>query len=344
MSELKLKNSQIIGDYKKPYIIAEVNSSHNGNIETAKEMIKSIKECGCDCVKFQSWSTESLYSKTYYDKNPISKRIVQKFALSKEDLYNLANYCKELNIGFSSTPYCEEEVDFLVDKCEVPFIKIASMEINNYDFLEYIAKKNVPMILSTGMAEIQEIKKAVKIIENTGNKQLALLHCISIYPANINTINLNNIKMLRKLYPNYPIGFSDHTLGYEIALGAVALGSAIIEKHFTLDKSKPGMDNNMALEPDEMKKLVECTNNVYEALGQEERTVLQAEYDQRLKMRRSITAKQNLKQGTVLTKEMLYAKRPGDGISPDKIDLIIGKKLKKDINADYLIYFEDIEL
>ena len=343
MAELKLSDGKIIGDYKTPYVIAEVNSSHNGSVETAREMIKAAFDSGCDCVKFQSWSPESLYSKSYYDKNPISKRIVQKFSLNAQQLLDMANYCHEIGIGFSSTPYSNEEVDFLVDECKIPFIKIASMEVNNPDFLEYIAKKGVPIILSTGMAELEEVKKAVKIIEEAGNKQICLLHCISIYPAAAETINLNNISMLRKEFPNYPIGFSDHTLGYGVACGAVALGVAVIEKHITLDKTKMGMDNNMAIEPDEMKALIENCKNVQKAMGSFERIVTQAEYEQRLKMRRSIIATKDLSAGTILTKDMLSAKRPGDGISPEKMNSIIGKKLKKDICADCLIFEEDIE-
>ena len=343
MAELKLQSGSIIGDYKLPYIVAEVNSSHNGNVETAKEMIRKIKECGCNCVKFQSWSSESLYSKSYYARNPISKRIVQKFALSEDNLLSLAEYCKNLNIDFSSTPYSRSEVDFLTDKCKIPFIKIASMEINNYDFLEYIALKNVPMVLSTGMADIEEIKKAVKVIESTGNNQLALLHCISIYPADVKTINLNNILTLRDMFPDYPIGFSDHTLGTAISCAATALGSAILEKHFTLDKTKMGMDNNMAIEPCEMKELVLNCQNVFYSLGSRNRIVREEEYQQRLKMRRSIIAKMDLKKGTILTKEMIDFKRPGDGITPDKFNEVLGKKLKNDIQADYLINFTDIE-
>ena len=343
MAQLKLSDGKVISDYGVPYVVAEVNSSHNGSVDTAREMIKAAKESGCDCVKFQSWSPESLYSKTYYDKNPISKRIVQKFSLTADQLLDMANYCNELGIGFSSTPYSEEEVDFLVDKCKIPFIKIASMEVNNPDFLTYIAKKGVPIILSTGMAELEEVRKAVKIIEDAGNKQICLLHCISIYPAAPETINLNNILMLRKEFPNYPIGFSDHTLGYGMACGATALGAAVIEKHITLDKTKMGMDNNMAIEPDEMKALVENCANVQAGMGSYDRVVTQAEYDQRLKMRRSVIAIKDLSAGTILTKDMLSAKRPGDGVSPDKVELLLGKKLNKNICADSLILIEDVE-
>ncbi len=343
MAKVLLKDGKSIEDFGIPYIVAEVNSSHNGNIETARKMINAAKEAGCDCVKFQSWSPESLYSKTYYDKNPITKRIVSKFSLNQDELFEMANYCREVGIGFSSSPCSEPVVYFLAQRCNGPFTKIAPMEINNYDFLAYIAKKGIPIVLSTGMSDIDEIKKAVESIEAAGNSQIVLLHCISIYPADPKTINLNNIPMLRELYPNYPIGFSDHTLGCEISSAATALGAALIEKHITLDKKKMGMDNNMAIEPEEMKILVDNCHNVHSAIGSHERVVREDEKVQRLKMRRSVIALQNLETGTILTKEMLGAKRPGNGIPPDQVSSMIGKKLKNGVAADCLINKEDIE-
>lgn len=343
MTEIKLNNGKIIGHTQTPYFIAEVNSSHSGNIEVAKEMCLKAKESGCNCVKFQSWSPESLYSKSYYDKNPIAKRIVQKFSIKPDDLREISDYCQSIGIDFSSTPYSEEEVDFLVDKCNVPFIKIASMEINNYDFLRYIANKKIPMILSTGMAEKQEVEKAVKVIEETGNNQLIILHCISIYPAPPETINLKNISWLKDEFKQYPIGFSDHTLGYEVACGAIALGATVIEKHFTLDKSKMGMDNNMAIEPSEMKALTSACKNVFIALGSPERIVLDIEYKQRENMRRSVVAAKDLKKGSVISRKDLVLKRPGTGITADKIEEIIGCKLNQDVLGDTLILEDYIE-
>lgn len=342
MAQVILKDKTIIGDYKKPYIVAEVNSSHNGNVELAKEMCKKAKEVGCDCVKFQSWSAESLYSNSYYAANPIAKRIVQKFALSEEALQDIVNYCKEIGISFSSTPYSPPEVDFLADKCDAPYIKVASMDINNYEYLKYIAKKGIPVILSTGMAEIDEVKKAVKVFEEAGNTQIILLHCISIYPAEASTIHLNNIMGLRKEFPQYPIGFSDHTYGTEIAAAAVALGACVIEKHFTLDKAKMGMDNNMAIEPEEMQALVKNCNNVFEAMGIEERIVSQAEYEQRKKMRRSVIAARDLIKGSTISVEDLDVKRPGEGLPPEKVQMLIGKVVKHDISADAMILDSDI--
>ena len=341
MTHMTLRDGHIIGNYQKPYVIAEVNSSHNGDVETAKKMIKAAKNAGCSCVKFQSWSAETLYSKTYYKANPIAQRIVAKFALSEDKLKECADYCKEVGIAFSSTPYSKAEVDALLNM-GAPYIKIASMDINNYGYLKYIAETKAPIVLSTGMAEMNEVRKAVDIIKTAGNEKLALLHCISIYPAAANTIHLNNIPMLQNEFPDCPVGFSDHTLGTEIACAATTLGAAIIEKHLTLDKTKPGMDNNMAIEPDEMALLVKNCENVFEAMGAKTRIVSDAEYEQRKKMRRSVIAAKDLKAGTVLSLTDLAAKRPGDGISVDRLETLVGKTLKRDVEADTLLTPEDL--
>jgi sialic acid synthase SpsE len=343
VATLRFRDDTLIGDDQAPYIIAEVNSSHNGNVETAKKMIDAAVKAGCSCVKFQSWTPETLYSRSYYDKNPIAARIVKKMSLSESELQGLSQYCKASGVGYSSTPYAEDEVDFLLEKCNAPFIKVASMDINNLPFLEYIGATGAPIILSTGMADIDEIQQAISIIEKTGNTKLALLHCISIYPAAPETIHLNNIPMLKALYPNYPIGFSDHTLGIEVAGAAIALGSLIIEKHLTLDRSRMGMDNNMAIEPDEMEELVKNCNTIKSAMGSYARVVSNAELQQRNNMRRSIIAKKDLKAGTILKKEDLYAKRPGTGFAPDQYSKVIGKELIKDVESDTLISSECIK-
>jgi len=341
MAKIIFNDGISVGDFLQPYVIAEVNSSHNGCVETAKKMIVAAKNAGCACVKFQSWSAESLYSKTYYDNNKIAERIVKKFSMSEAILKEMASYCAEVGISFASTPYAREEVDTLLE-CKVPFIKVASMEINNFSYLKYIAQTGSAIILSTGMAEFDEIKKAIDVIKNNGNTNLAILHCVSIYPAAPSTIHLNNINMLRKEFPDCVIGFSDHTLGTEIPTAATALGSGVIEKHLTLDKSKMGMDNNMAIEPEEMKQLVNSCHNVYEAMGSYERVVSDEEYKQRTNMRRSVIARRSLQADTILLLEDLGAKRPGDGISVDKIEGLVGKKLKNNVEADCLIRPEDI--
>ena len=343
MAQIKLRSGKVIGDYMRPYVVAEVNSSHNGDVVVAKQMIDAAAAAGCDCVKFQSWSAESLYSATYYKANPISKRIVKKFALTQEQLWDMAEYSRSKGIDFSSTPYSREEVDWLVDECKAPFIKVASMDLNNYMYLRYIAKKGVPIVLSTGMSEMEEIRKAVRTIEEAGNRQICLLHCISIYPPEFDTIHLLNIEGLREAFPDYPIGFSDHSHGAEMAVAATALGAALIEKHLTLDRTKIGMDNQMATEPEEMKHMVDCCVRTQIAMGGKERVVREAEQVQMKKMRRSVIVTRDMKAGEVLTLEDLDAKRPGTGISADKIEALVGKTLLVDKEADTLLSLEEIK-
>ena len=343
MAQIQLKSGKILGDYMRPYIVAEVNSSHNGDVEVAKRMIDAAVEAGCDCVKFQSWSAESLYSATYYKANPISKRIVKKFSLTQEQLRDMAEYSRNKGIDFSSTPYSREEVDWLVNECKAPFIKVASMDLNNYLYLQDIAKKGVPIVLSTGMSEMAEIRKAVQTIEDAGNRQICLLHCISIYPPEFETIHLHNILGLRETFPNYPIGFSDHSHGVEMAVAATALGAALIEKHLTLDRTKIGMDNQMATEPEEMKQMVDCCIRTQIAMGNKERVVREAEQEQMKKMRRSVIVTRDIKAGEILQLADLDAKRPGTGIPAYKIESLVGKKLLVDKESDTLLEINDFE-
>lgn len=337
MANIILQDGTAVADYGRPYIVAEVNSSHNGNVEVAKQMIDAAVQAGCDCVKFQSWSAKTLYSRTYYQKNPIAERFVRKLSMSPEQLHEMAEYCRERGIGFSSTPYAEEEVDFLVEECQVPFIKISSMEINNLPYLRYIGSKGLPVILSTGMAEMEEIERAVHTLEHTGNERIILLHCVSIYPAAPETTNLNNIVGLRERFPRYPVGFSDHTLGEAAAIAATALGAAVLEKHITLDSKKIGMDNQMAMEPEALRQLTADCRTVQAALGSKTRTVLPKEYEQRKNMRRSVVTVRDLQKGEVLRKEDLDVKRPGTGIPPDRLEEIVGCVLLRDVAADTVL-------
>lgn len=342
MAECILRDGTILSDFGRPYIISEINSSHNGSMELAKQMIDASVAIGCDCVKFQSWSVSSLYSKTYYDANPISKRFVKKFAMSPEQLGELAGYCREKKISFSSTPYSEEEVDFLVEECNVPYIKIASMELNNPKFLQYIGEKRIPIILSTGMSTMEEVEEAVDVLHRVGVDQIVILHCVSIYPTVMADVNLNNILGLREKFGMHPIGFSDHTEGDAAAVAAVALGAAVIEKHLTLDKRKIGMDNGMATEPPEFMALVSKCRNIRNAMGTKERVLNQQELDQRDNMRRSLVAVRDIAAGEVIREADLYSKRPGTGIAPNEINKVVGKKAVKDIPADTIILLEDI--
>lgn len=342
MAECILRDGTVISDYGRPYIVSEVNSSHNGSMETARQMIDASVDIGCDCVKFQSWSVSSLYSKTYYDANPISKRFVKKFSMAPQQLKELAEYCRSKKISFSSTPYSEEEVDFLVEECDVPYIKIASMELNNSKFLKYIGKKKVPIILSTGMSTMDEVEEAIDILHGAGADQMVILHCVSIYPTILTNVNLNNIIGLRERFGMHPIGYSDHTEGDAAAVAAIALGAGVIEKHLTLDKSKVGMDNGMATEPAKFTELVSKCRDMQIAMGGKERIIIQKELDQRRNMRRSIVSARDISAGEIIEEADLCAKRPGTGFAPNQIDQVIGKKAVKDIKADMIILPEHI--
>ena len=178
--EITLNDGRVLGPNTAPYVVAELNTSHFGKVETAREMIDAAKACGCDCVKFQSWSTDTLYSQTFYDQNPMAKRFVKRYSLSNEALRELAAYCKTQGIGFSSTPYSVPEAEFLVRECAPPFVKIASMELNNLRFLRAIAQLDTAIVLSTGMGEAAEIERAVETLQAAGARNLCVLHCVSI--------------------------------------------------------------------------------------------------------------------------------------------------------------------
>lgn len=335
---MKLNNGRIVTSGEEPYFIAEVNTSHFGDIEIAQQLVQSAKETGCDCVKFQSWSAESLYSNTHYERNPIAKRFVQKFSLTPEEQQHLASFSNHKGISFASTPYSAKEVDFLLERCDVPFIKIASMEINNTPLLKYIGATKSAIVLSTGMADIEEIDGAVEALLSTNNSQLCIMHCVSIYPAENETINLNNILLLRERYPGIDIGYSDHTLGYEVPIASVALGAAIVEKHFTLDSKRIGMDNQMAMEPEDFKTMITQCKSAWKSLGSRTRQVSNDELTQRRNMRRSIVSARTIPKGKKIEYSDLAFKRPGDGYPPSQLNQVVGKIAKQDIGGDEVIY------
>ena len=337
MSVIRLRNGREIGDYQKPYIVAELNTSHFGDIEIARDMIRQAKAAGCDCVKFQSWSAETLYSEGYYKGNAIAKRLVKKFALDNVELQALSRYAAELEIDFSSTPYSIEEAYFLVEHCNVPFVKIASMELDNLPYLTALGKLGAPLVLSTGMGTSAEIIRAVNTIQATGNQQLVILHCTSVYPSAPEIIRLQNIAGLRTEFPQYPIGYSDHSIGIEIPAASVAMGACLIEKHFTLDSKRIGLDNQMATEPAEMQAMVRACQNVHAAMGGASRLLCTQEQEQIPKMRRSMVSFQDLPVGTILAPGHIEFKRPGTGISPADHEQYIGRTVRVAIEGGSII-------
>ncbi len=343
--------NQEIKDFGVPYIIAEIGSNHNGDMGLARKMIDAARSCGCDAVKFQSWTPDSLIAKEEYDRNQkyndspkkhfgSLKEMVEKYYLRPEQHLELKKYCDHSGITFISTPFSFEEAD-LLERLNVPFYKIASMDVNNLLLLEHIAKKNKPIVLSTGMATLMEIENAVKTIEAAGNRQIILLHCVSVYPPVYEDIHLNNIPMLRQKF-GYPVGFSDHSIGIAIPLASVVLGSCVIEKHFTIDKDMPGWDHAVSADPHEMKTIVEGSRNIVRALGSDQRVVGKAEQEKKIKFRRSIVAKRDLKQGRLVTLDDLTFKRPETGIHPDEVKNVLGRKLKRNISGDEVVQWSDL--
>ena len=343
MSIIKLNNGRLIGANHSPYFVAELNTSHFGDIGLAKEMILAAKDSGCDSVKFQSWTADTLYSTSYYNSNPIAKRFVNKYSMSEDDLKKLSYFCDDNGIGFSSTPYSLREAEFLVKETNAPFVKIASMELNNIPFLEKLGSMNSALVLSTGMGDMKEIERAVYTLSDAGCENLCILHCVSIYPSPSEMINLNNIIAMREKFKDFVVGYSDHTIGSEVAAASVALGAGFIEKHFTLDKTKIGMDNQMATEPKEMKTMVEQCNSVFSALGAFDRVLTEDEVLQRGNMRRSVVAARDLAKGDVLTEDDLVLKRPGTGIPADEYSTVIGSTLNSPIKADHLILKQNLK-
>lgn len=343
MAGVTLRNGRKVADYTNPYVVAELNTSHFGDLELAKSMIAKAKEVGCDCVKFQSWSTDTLYAKSFYKGNKITERIINKFSLDQIALKTLADYSNDIGIDFSSTPYAREEAEFLINECQVPFVKIASMELNNLPYLGFLGRLSVPLVLSTGMGTLEEIVRAVRTIEDAGNTQIIILHCNSTYPLPAAAARLHNIIGLRTEFPQYPIGYSDHTIGSEIPTAAVALGACLIEKHFTLDSNRIGMDNQMASEPAEMKDMINKCRVVQVALGGAGRILDEIEQAQIPKMRRSLVTALPLKAGHVIREVDLDAKRPGNGIPPTDVALVVGKQLMVDVDEGELLACKNLK-
>lgn len=341
LRKLELPNGRAIGESQKPYIVAEINTSHFGNRQFAVESIHAAKAAGVDAVKFQSWSPESLFTNSYLTKNNLEARIYKKLSLGSHDLKYLADICVDLELGFASTPYSSSEVQDLVRLPNVPFVKIASMDLPNRELLDSAASSGLPVFLSTGMSTDDEINAAVDYLHKRTDK-LLVFHCTSVYPTPRAKVNLNNIVGLRNRFPTVPIGFSDHTLGCGAAIAAVALGACVFEKHFTLDQSRIGFDNSMASEPDELAEYVREINETYTSLGGFARVLDEHELDQRLVMRRSVFASRKISPGEIISRDMLQLKRPGNGMGLDRLEEILGKTASNLIEQDAYISNEDL--
>ncbi len=330
----------------KVLIIAEAGVNHNGKLNLAQKMIDVASEAKVDFIKFQTFKGENVISryapKAEYQIQQTGKEesqldMVKKLELSEEEHKILYDYCIQKHIQYLSTPFDLESIDQLV-RLKLDTIKIPSGEITNLPYLRKIGGLNKKLIISTGMATLGEIETAISILEKSGTnlQNICLLHCTTEYPAPIEDTNLRAIITLKQAF-GLPVGYSDHTLGIEVAIAAVALGATVIEKHFTLDKKMEGPDHKASLEPNELIQLVKAIRNIEKALGNGIKKPSDSEIKNIPIARKSIVAKKNITKGEVFTQENLTVKRPGNGISPMMWDMILGKTASRDFKEDELI-------
>ncbi len=330
----------------KTFIIAEAGVNHNGDIGLAKKLIDAAANSGVDAVKFQTWKTELLvtedakmaeYQIDNTQKEESQFQMLKRLELSYDDFLELKEYCDSKNIVFMSTPDEEQSATFL-NALQDTF-KIGSGELTNTPFLRHIASFGKPIILSTGMGYLSEVEHALFTLKEAGvpTELITVLHATTDYPTSPKDVNLQAMLTMASAFPGITIGYSDHTLGIEIPVAAVAMGAKVIEKHFTLDKTMEGPDHKASLEPQELTSMVQAIRNIELALGSGWKVPTATEKQNRNIVRKSIVAAQAIAEGTVFTKNMLLIKRPGDGISPTRWDEVIGSIAKKDYRDGELI-------
>jgi len=338
----------------KVIIIAEAGVNHNGDFENAKKLILAAANAGADYVKFQTFKADKLVSidaqKAEYQKVNLTGgedtqyEMLKKLEMSEDWHYELIKYAEDCGIKFLSTGFDESSIDFLVS-LNIDLLKVPSGEITNKPYLEHIAKKNKPIIISTGMSTIGEIGEAIDIlIENKITKEdITILHCNTEYPTPMNDVNLLAMNYIKKQF-GVRVGYSDHTMGIEVPIAAVALGARVIEKHFTLDKAMDGPDHKASLEPAELQAMVKAIRNIELAIsGSGEKEVSESEMKNIIVARKSIHLNNAMKAGQQIQKKDLVMKRPGDGISPMKIDSVIGKIVSQDLQKDHKLELKDLK-
>ena len=331
---------------KKILIIAEAGVNHNGDINLAHKLIDAAVEVGADIIKFQTFNsnlvtTENAQKASYQVKNGLKDETQQemlcKLELSNEDHYQLIKHCEAVNIEFLSTAFDEQSISFL-NNLDLKRMKIPSGEITNLHYLRKVCSLKKPLIISTGMATLEEVESALNVVKSEGikNTEITILHCSTEYPANKKTVNLNAMETIRNSL-KVNVGYSDHTEGIEIAIAAAALGARIIEKHITLDKGLIGPDHKASTEPNLFKEMIESIRNIELALGNGVKEPSLKEIENRKIVRKSIVAARAIKKGEIFTQNNLIIKRPGVGISPMKWDKILGEKSNYNFQRDELI-------
>ncbi|MCI8752417.1 MAG: N-acetylneuraminate synthase [Lachnospiraceae bacterium] len=328
----------------KVLIIAEAGVNHNGDIKLAKKLALVAKECGADIVKFQTANLASFvsehagmarYQKENIGKETSQREMLEKLLLSYDEFSVLASYCSKIGIQFLSTPFDIKSVKFL-QQFGCPFWKIPSGEVTNFPYLIEIAKTHKPVIMSTGMCTMNEIEEAILVLESYGSGNITLLHCTTEYPAPFGHVNLKAMSLLHNKFLK-PVGYSDHTLGIEVPIAAVAIGGVVIEKHFTLDREMEGPDHKASLEPHELKQMVKSIHNIEKAMGDGIKQPYPEEFENRIVARKSIVAKKDICKGEIFTEHNITTKRPGNGISPMEWFNVIGKCAKKDFKEDEMV-------
>lgn len=341
---------RVIGPEHPTYFIAEIGGNFDGSMDKAKRLIDAAKEAGADCAKFQTFTAETIVSEGGFSKMTLhgvhgswGRTVTEVFKDVEFPLewhQEICEYCKNIGIDFSTSPYFKEAIDLCADM-KLPFIKIGSGEITWLEMLEYTARKGIPIMLATGDATMSEIDEAVRTIEKAGNEDLVLMQCITNYPSKIDSANVNVLKTYQNAF-GCLTGYSDHSPGHVVALASVVLGGRVIEKHFTLNKNDKGPDHPHSMEPNEFKYMVEAVREVERAMGSTRKEVVAEESETVFVQRRCLYAKKDLKKGQVITPEDIDVLRPALGIPPKFKDTIIGKTVNKDIPARDPIFWDDL--
>lgn len=325
-------------------VIAEAGVNHNGDVELAKKMIEKAKWAGADYVKFQTFQPEKLVSryagKADYQRETTGSQesqldMLKRLALNEQDFQGLMDYCRKLGIGFLSTPFDLDSIEFL-EQLEMDFWKLPSGEVTNLPYLERIGRTGKPIVMSTGMCTLKEVGQALEVLNRSGAGPVTLLHCNTQYPTPMEDVNLKGMLTLKQRF-SLSVGYSDHTLGIEVPIGAAALGAQILEKHFTLDKKMEGPDHRASLEPEELKAMISAVRNIERALGDGIKKPTSSEKGNRAVARKSIVAKRSIQKGEIFTEENVTVKRPGSGISPMRWYEVLGKQAERDFITDELI-------
>jgi len=346
MKKIKIDNIQI-GNGEPVYTIAEAGANHEGNVKKAFKLIDAAIEGNANSIKFQTYKASKLTTKTakkYWDdgiSNETQYDVFKKLdKLTNSDWKEIFEYAKDKKITCFSTPFDYESVDLLYS-LDVPIFKIASADITHIPLIKKIAKKKLPIILSTGMASLNEINEAINTIENEGNNDIIIMHCITSYPTKPEDANLELIRVLKRNFPNYVIGYSDHTLGTDIPVYSVFYGACCIEKHFTFDQSlKTSRDHWLSLGPKEFQEMVKKLELARVSKGSEKRIEFDSEREAVKFARRSIVSTKKINIGEKISKEMLDVKRPGTGIPPKFLEKILGRTVKVEIEEDQPIQWD----